>query len=187
MVAATDESGRAKRTMKYMCALLTGQWVVSPAWTQACLSSKSAVPEAVHEARGDDRGGSPAAATSHRQRLRSGGAGIFAGLKMHLTGEFVRPSRAELEQLVQLGGGRMLRHAPSPPSPGKALDPDLRVICEGPSADGGASAAAARGGRANAVDAAVYATGAPALAHNWLLDSVTRGALQPTEQYHLKA
>jgi hypothetical protein len=33
----------------------------------------------------------------------------------------------------------------------------------------------------------MLATGAPALAHHWLLDSVTRAALQPTEEYHLKA
>ena len=175
--------------MKYMCALLTGQWVVSPAWTRACLASRSAVPEATHEARGDDRGGSRTAAAAHRQRLRGGaGAGVFAGLKVHLTGDFVSPSRSDLEQLVTLGGGRMLRHAPSPPSPGKALDPGLRVICEGPPAGGAPSAAAARSGRASAVEAAKTATGAPALAHYWLLDSVTHAELQPiTDKYILTA
>ena len=188
VVAALDDAGRARRTMKYMCALLTGQWIVSPAWTQACLASRSAVPEAAHEARGDDREGSPSAAAAHRQRLRSGGEGVFAGLKVHFTGDFVSPSRPELEQLVQLGGGRMLRHAPSPPSPGKTLDPGLRVICEGPPPGGAPAAAAARGGRASAVEAAMTATGAPALAHYWLLDSVTHAALQPiTDKYILTA
>jgi hypothetical protein len=186
VVAGLDESGRAKRTMKYMCALLTGQWIVSPAWARACLASRSAVPEAAHEARGDDRGGSSNAAAVHRQRLRSSG-GVFAGLKVHLTGDFATPSRAELEQLVTLGGGRTLRHAPSPPSPGKVLAPGLRVICEGPPAGGAAPAAAPRGGRASAVEAAMLATGAPALSHHWLLDSVTHAELRPTEPYHLKA
>lgn len=189
MVAAVDESGRARRTMKYMCALLTGKWVVSPAWTQTCAASQSAVPEAAHEARGDERGGSPGAAAAHRQRLLGrGGSRIFEGLKMHLTGDFNSISRAELEQLVKLGGGRMLRHAPSPPSPGKVLDPGLRVICEGPPPGGAPQAQpAGRGGRASAVEAAMLATGAPALAHYWVFDSVTKAALQPTEAYQLKA
>jgi hypothetical protein len=46
---------------------------------------------------------------------------------------------------------------------------------------------APRGGRTTAVQAAVCATGAPALGHTWLLDSVGAAKLQPTEKYHLRA
>jgi hypothetical protein len=172
VVASVDGSGRAKRTMKYLCALLEGQWVVGPAWVAACAAKGSPAPEAAHQARGDDRGaacdGAPAAA---RARAAAGGEPLFAPLRVHLAGDFGAPSRAELEALVRAGGGRVLRLAPSPPSPGQPHDPGLRVVC------GGA--------RAGAAEAAACATGAPALAHAWLLDCVAQGALLPTQSYTL--
>jgi hypothetical protein len=192
VVARLDASGRAPRTIKYMCALLTGQWVVSAAWADACLSASAPVPEGPHEACGDDKGaprGTPAACRARAAAPPSRRAPpLLHELKIHLAGEFASPSRADLETLILAGGGRVLKWAPSPPSPGKALDPGLRVICEGSSlAAPGGAVGAPRGGRTSAVAAAMCATGAPALGHTWLLDSVASGALLPTEKYQLRA
>jgi hypothetical protein len=190
VIARLDASRRAPRTIKYMCALLAGQWVVSASWAEACLAAGAPVPEAPHEARGDDRGGASGAPAACRARAaRADAVGLLQPLKIHLAGEFASPSRAELELLVRAGGGRLLKYAPLPPSPGETLDPGLRVICEGSSlaaARGGASGTP-RGGRTSAVQAAMCATGAPALGHTWLLDSVASGALLPTEKYLLRA
>jgi len=41
----------AKRTFKFMMGVLSGAWLVSPAWLAACEAAGAAAPEEEHEAR----------------------------------------------------------------------------------------------------------------------------------------
>ena len=186
VVAKADGEARAPRTLKYMSALLTGQWVVSPAWVDACLSASRPVAEAQYELSGatGEHGGIGPSGVPAAARLRAAAQAppLLQGLRVHLAGEFGAQGsglgRAELEQLVVLAGGRVLRFAPSPPSPGKALDQDVRVVCE-PTAGGRG------GGRGRGAEATACATGLPVLSSLWLLDCVAHGAMLDTEAYRL--
>ena len=182
VVAAADKRQRAPRTVKLMFAVLRGKWVVSPAWVAACVAGNRPVEEAAYEIAGLIHNGSAIGPDGvpavQRARVAKQAPPLFAGLRIHLSGEFGATGagllKPDLESLVTLGGGRALRHAPNPPDPGKAVDPTVRILCEGMPGAG----AAHRGAQAAAV-----ATGCEVLSSAWLLDCVAHGTLLPTRGY----
>jgi hypothetical protein len=116
---------------------------------------------------------------AQRARCLAGEPPLLAGLRIHLSGDFGLTGTAlpktALEQLVSLGGGRALRHAPNPPDPGKAADPSIRILCDSSQR---ATAACMKG-----AEAAAVSTGCDVLTSSWLLDCVAHGKLLPTEPY----
>jgi hypothetical protein len=96
VVAALNEQGRARRTIKYLSGLLAGAWVVGSTWAAASLAAGAPAPEGDHEAAGDTAGfeGGPregremaaAAAEGGGGGSSSGGARLLEGLEMYLAG-----------------------------------------------------------------------------------------------------
>lgn len=97
----------AKRTLKYFAALLTGKWIVSPAWLEACLLADKMVSESRFEMSGDDlfadHGPFRARMSLSRQEPP-----LFGGLLFYSYGAFGTPSDRDLGQLVELGNGQRL-------------------------------------------------------------------------------
>lgn len=92
VVASLNARGQARRTAKYLGALLSGAWVVGAAWAAACLEAGAPVDEAAFEAAGDTAGfgGGPArgrdmAAAAARGEGGGGGA-LLAGAEVYLAG-----------------------------------------------------------------------------------------------------
>ena len=185
VVALVDAQRRAPRTVKLMCGVLTGTWVVSPSWVAACLAAGGPVEEADHEVDGMTVDGQPMGPAgmpaAQRARCQAGEPPLLSGLRIHLSGDFGLTGaglpKAALEQLVCLGGGRALRHAPNPPDPGKVADPSIRILCDGTPRSGGAPLRGA--------EAAAVSTGCDVLSSTWLLDCVAHGQLLPTQPYVL--
>ena len=183
VVALVDDQRRAPRTVKLMCGVLTGTWVVTPSWVAACLAAGAPVDETAYEVVGMTVDGQPLGPSgmpaAQRARCLAGEPPLLAGLRIHLSGDFgltgTALPKAALEQLIGLGGGRLLRHAPNPPDPGKAADPSVRILCDSSQR---ATAACQR-----AAEAAAVSTGCDVLSSSWLLDCVAHGQLLPTESY----
>ena len=45
LIVRVDEENKADKTLKYLCALAAGKWVVSFQWVQKCLEAGKLLPE----------------------------------------------------------------------------------------------------------------------------------------------
>lgn len=79
--------------------------MVGRAWLDACLAAGRFVPEAPFAVVGDDKGvGAP---EKSRRRLAAGGAGLFAGLRVHVAPwSNARTTIQEAQQLLATGAAR---------------------------------------------------------------------------------
>mmetsp|Transcript_36017 Transcript_36017/g.82317 ORF Transcript_36017/g.82317 Transcript_36017/m.82317 type:complete len:131 (-) Transcript_36017:21-413(-) len=88
-----------------MMGVVAGAWVVGFDWVEACLSQGCKRPEESFEIRKDERTQHRDAATKGR---RSPGS-LFKDLAVNVATTFTtKPSRAEVCQLVSLGGGQLV-------------------------------------------------------------------------------
>jgi len=99
---------RTSRTLKFLKGVLQGKWIVTEEWVDACLKEKRHVPENLYEVLGDDcsiNGGAKRA----RETLKKGGLPLFSSCRVFFLGPFSSPSKEELETLVEIGGGKVLK------------------------------------------------------------------------------
>lgn len=47
LVVRVDEENKADKTLKYLCAIAAGKWVVSFLWVQKCLEAGKLLPEVI--------------------------------------------------------------------------------------------------------------------------------------------
>lgn len=97
------------RTIKFCSAVLHGQWIVSSSWLRESTRHGYWVAEETHEVHGDNStladGRGAGGPRRGRIRRECDGPRLFDGLRFHLHGAFVKPTRRELGQLVCFGGG----------------------------------------------------------------------------------
>jgi len=107
VVALTDASGLAARSIKYAAGILSGKWVVSFDWIIASFTNRKWMEEAPFEVKGDSHSmGAP-------ERARASGKKLFSGHSFYLYGEFSMPTKEEIEMLIKLGGGEVLSEMPA--------------------------------------------------------------------------
>lgn len=134
LVVSCDKHGNCRqRTLKVLNALVSGTWILSFSWVEACLREKRKVDESEHEARGTRQhpnNDAPARARLHRERqaLHSDPQGLFSKYSVVLQGTFSKgPSKDDLTTLITLGGARLLSRPP-PPMADKEEDRSSVVI-----------------------------------------------------------
>ncbi|XP_034243716.1 breast cancer type 1 susceptibility protein homolog isoform X3 [Thrips palmi] len=96
LIVGVDENNRADKTLKYLCAVAAGKWVVSPAWVEKCLEAKKLLPEEPFEAL--DTTGEPGPQLSRESRLSK--KNLFSGFEFCCIGEFPNISRAQMQALL---------------------------------------------------------------------------------------
>ncbi|KAF1881137.1 hypothetical protein Lal_00023170 [Lupinus albus] len=108
VIAATDENGACSRTLKVLTAILNGQWILKMDWVKACMERMTMVEEETYEISVDNQGchGGPKAG---RLRALANEPKLFSGLKFYFSGDYVSTYKEDLEDLVELGGGTVLR------------------------------------------------------------------------------
>ncbi len=163
----------AKRTIKYLRAVLGGLWVVSEEWLSASLAAGRILPEADFEIFGDDHCAlSFAPRRAHQARLAAaGGVGrdrfpLLGGVSFCLQGAFDAPSREDVILLISEGGGALLEAHPG------ARGEGLVVLLTG---DGDEPRRAGRPRRGDAPGGDGYVVRTTA----WLLDCVSAYQVLP--------
>ncbi|CAL0309766.1 unnamed protein product [Lupinus luteus] len=108
VIAATDESGACSRTLKVLMAILNGRWILKMDWVKACMKRMTMVEEEPYEISLDNQGcyGGPKAG---RLRALANEPKLFSDLKFYFSGDYVTTYKEDLEDLVRLGGGTVLR------------------------------------------------------------------------------
>ncbi|CAJ1900010.1 unnamed protein product [Sphenostylis stenocarpa] len=108
VIAATDANGACSRTLKVLMAILNGRWVLKLDWVKACMEEKNPVEEEPYEINVDNQGcqGGPRAG---RLRVLANEPKLFSGLKFYFSGDYVSTYKEDLEELIEVGGGTVLR------------------------------------------------------------------------------
>lgn len=162
------------RTIKFCGAVLSGQWIVGASWIRESAKHGFWVAEEAHEVHGDNstisngRGaGGPRRGRLRRERDEPR---LFDGLCVYLHGSFVRPTRRELAQLVEYGGGVVVDRLPEVGIVHRArVAPPHRilVVCAELPADQSLRSRCAEAGLPAPVD------------HEWLFDSISKHKCMP--------
>ncbi|KAI5072519.1 hypothetical protein GOP47_0012625 [Adiantum capillus-veneris] len=111
VIAGVDEQGAARRTMKYLMAILEGKWILNMEWVAACLEAGNPVSEEPYEIGVDIHGalGGPKqgrlAATGKEPKL-------FGKMQFYFMPDFSPSYRGDLQALVVAGGGVILQRKP---------------------------------------------------------------------------
>ncbi|KJE88810.1 hypothetical protein CAOG_00391 [Capsaspora owczarzaki ATCC 30864] len=114
VVTESDANRVCPRTLKYVCAVLAGLWIVSFDWITECSRRGAWVAEEAFEIQGAAHGaGAP---TKGRLNREAGRPRLFEGCTVYLVGEFKPPalSVSDLELLVRIGGGQAKKQATAP-------------------------------------------------------------------------
>lgn len=148
----------AKRTIKFLRAILNGSWIVSTEWMEECLFQGRLVEETPYEIRGDEY--HPDEAAPRRARLSKLGneSSLLSGYSFYLYGAFSAPSIDDLRLLVADSGAHLVTNVKelTKKRPGKVYilcDPKEQADFE--------------------KDAGIIAKFRPLLASSWLLDCIS--------------
>ncbi|XP_061703850.1 breast cancer type 1 susceptibility protein homolog [Cydia pomonella] len=100
LVVKVDEEGRSQRTVKYMCALAAGRWIVRYEWVDACLRRGHAAEEPFEAL---DWTGEPGP-----RRARGATRKLFHGFTFFCMPPFSVLSEPVLKVMLESAGGRVV-------------------------------------------------------------------------------
>ncbi|KAG6549133.1 hypothetical protein Mapa_009359 [Marchantia paleacea] len=185
VITGTDEQGAAKRTLKYLLAMLEGKWIVRMDWINECISRMKPVAEELYLVTCDVNGffGGPCLS---RHLAVSKAPKLFEDLSFYLCGDFPSVLKADLHSLVTAGGGTILHRKPLPAALTSYSDlselqeaplPGQTIVLYNGDPDSGRDR-----NLANRIQEAMSIS-IPARAHalpcSWLLDSIAHCRLLP--------
>lgn len=104
LIVRVDETNKADKTLKYLCAVAAGKWVVSFAWVEKCLAAGKLLPEEPFEAL--DTSGEPGPRRSREARLHK--KNLFSGFEFCCIGDFPDISKDQMQALLIDCGASMV-------------------------------------------------------------------------------
>ncbi|KAB7498570.1 BRCA1-associated RING domain protein 1 [Armadillidium nasatum] len=118
IVNCDNESKVCQRTVKYMMGVVSGKWILSDKWLDACLTMGGLVNPSDFEVEGPKSNPNCLAPSKGRVNSTKMLPGLFSGCYIYFHGSFggMLPSKKELENLVKAGGCVPLYREPNPES-----------------------------------------------------------------------
>ena len=199
------------RTVKYLCGAICGQWIVEAAWVRACQRAGRRVPERAFEVAGDLTHPDTHAPRRLREAHQRGQPPLFAGVAAFVHRRFRSagvPEPDSIVDILRLGGAHVLEREPS------AIDVRRLTAADSATRPSAHSAAAIAVQQTDDATRAAWPTPvavlilcdpaqlgervisglfsraganlgrAPVLRFEWVLDSVSFGALRPLVDYY---
>ncbi|TKY62328.1 BRCA1-associated RING domain protein 1 [Spatholobus suberectus] len=183
VIAATDANGACSRTLKVLMAILNGRWVLKMDWIKACMEEINPVEEELYEINVDNQGchGGPKAG---RLRALANEPKLFSGLKFYFSGDYMSTYKEDLEELIEVGGGIVLKSKEEleaqrheckvdssrslvvynlDPPQGCKLGEEVSILWQ----------------RLNEAEDLAANTGYQVIGHTWILESIAACKLQP--------
>ncbi|KAL2341101.1 hypothetical protein Fmac_009041 [Flemingia macrophylla] len=111
VIAATDENGVCKRTLKVLLGILEGKWILNIEWIKACMKEKDPVDEERYEISVDIHGIRDGPRLG-RLRVLNKQPRLFDGYKFFFMGDFLPSYKGYLQELVIAAGGIILHRKP---------------------------------------------------------------------------
>ncbi|KAG2260390.1 hypothetical protein Bca52824_079684 [Brassica carinata] len=177
VIASTNEEGACTRTLKVLMGILNGKWIINANWMKASLEASQPVDEEAYEIHIDTQGCHDGPKTA-RLRAATDKPKLFDGLKFYFYGDFYKGYKEDLQNLVKVAGGTILKTEDElsaednasdqrsssstivvyniDPPPGCGLGEEVTIIWQ----------------RANEAEALSSKTGSRVVGHTWLLESI---------------
>jgi len=168
VVARADAKRRAEtRTIKYLHGLLQRRWVVGPSWLSDSLLKGKIEREVKYELMGDPKASEPSAPLKARLSRYRRMPLLFQKYDVYFWGDFPppRPTRKDLESLVVVGGGRLVKAWVEGGEGRKCV-----VICNSVPESGGGREGGMEGG---GLPEMLKGEGTVVVSSDWLLDSIS--------------
>ncbi|KAK9712479.1 hypothetical protein K7432_007117 [Basidiobolus ranarum] len=132
VVTMADENYICPRTLKYLCGVLVGKWLVNHNWIVDSITANQWLNEQSYEITGDTVMGVTFGPKKGRRSSKKQLPRLFSDCKFYLHGDFEVPSKIDLQKLIKLGGAKLLSRKPSQKytldSPTKAIDVRKPII-----------------------------------------------------------
>lgn len=114
VVTAVDKGRVANRTMKLVCGVICGAWILGFDWVERCMAARQWVTEEPFEVIKDRTSPESGCGVPRKARIAraEGQPPLFSGLNFLFHGDFAtreNPSREALLVMVKEGGGRVLQ------------------------------------------------------------------------------
>jgi hypothetical protein len=158
----------AKRTLKYLLAILNGSWILSADWILESVRTQTLQTRFEnYEMRGDDYYPDEEAPKRARLSRKNGETPLLSGYSIYLYGDFSTPSQADLIQLIENSGAILVKSAAEL----KRYRPKVVVLCD---------AAVQSDFEA---DAGILVKYRPFLGTSWLLDCISAFQITDTSPH----
>ncbi|KAJ4895241.1 BRCA1-associated RING domain protein 1 [Raphanus sativus] len=108
VIASTNEKGACTRTLKVLIGILSGKWIINANWMKANLEASLPVDEEQYEIHIDTQGCEDGPKTA-RLGAESNKLKLFDGLKFYFYGDFFKRYKEDLQNLVKVAGGTILK------------------------------------------------------------------------------
>lgn len=171
LILPTTNDRIAKRTQKYLLAMLSGLWIVTLGWVEECLRRGRLVQEAPFEVAGDENYPGEEAPRCARLSRRSREAPLLGGYSFYLYGAFATPNQSDLAQLIQAAGGAVVDNVRELLALRRAKGARIIILCD------------PREQADFEKDAGVIQRFKPLLASTWLLDCISSFQIVDTIHY----
>ncbi|XP_066301935.1 breast cancer type 1 susceptibility protein homolog [Branchiostoma lanceolatum] len=165
VITRTDVDQFCSRTLKFFLGIAGRKWIVSYQWIAACLEEGKRVPEDPYEVRGDlvhGCHGGPRQARSNKGKL------LLSDYEVCIYGKFTALTRDDLQFMVELCGGTVIKEPHMFPHDKKPLivsQIDANQLTE------------------EDYNAFYRRYGVLSVTRDWILDSVSSYQVQPIERY----
>ncbi|KAL0732295.1 hypothetical protein Bca4012_008504 [Brassica carinata] len=178
VIASTNEEGACTRTLKVLMGILNGKWIINANWMKASLEASQPVDEEAYEIHIDTQGCHDGPKTARLRAATDQKPKLFDGLKFYFYGDFYKGYKEDLQNLVKVAGGTILKTEDElsaednasdqrsssstivvyniDPPPGCGLGEEVTIIWQ----------------RANEAEALSSKTGSRVVGHTWLLESI---------------
>jgi len=168
VVAHTNESNKAKRTVKYSAGIVSGACVVGLKWVTDSHDNGAFLPEDDYILDGDDNNGHIGGPRKAYLALKDEERLLFEGLEFYLHGTFSSrlPSKEDLRMLITMGGGKVTAKLPGRTSAGRKIIVivDSETLTHKEYSD-------------------LTQRGHQPVMGQWILDSISTFELQPKEEF----
>lgn len=181
VIAGTDPHGAARRTMKFLMAILEGKWVVKMAWLAACIEAGKPVSEEPFEIKTDIHGAMEGPKKG-RQRVAGEGPKLFGKLQFYFMPDFLSSYKGDLQALVVAGGGGVLHRKPVALLADDDAEQRKTLIVyngETSSSDKKADRGRMLSKRQGEAQELAFYVVANVVPHQWILDSIGASKMQP--------
>ncbi|XP_021888551.1 BRCA1-associated RING domain protein 1 isoform X2 [Carica papaya] len=183
VIAITDEKGACKRTLKVLMAILNGKWVLKIDWIKACMEGKQLADEELYEVSLDNHGCCNGPKTGRLRASDESAPKLFNGLGFYFCGDFILGYREDLQNLVAVAGGTILRSKEELVAQNFDDHATLRtmVVYNNDSPQGSilGEEVSTFWQRISEAEDLATDTGSQVVAHTWLLESMAAYKLQP--------
>ncbi|KAH7434422.1 hypothetical protein KP509_06G016800 [Ceratopteris richardii] len=176
LIAGVDEHGAAKRTMKYLMAILNGKWILKPEWLNACIEAGNHVCEEPFEINVDIHG-TIQGPKQGRMCAMHKASKLFSKVQFYFMPDFPPSYKGDIQALVMAGGAAVLHRKPVPSA--TDMGKSTVIVYHNQNVSGVQELGDGNAFKLQQARTLARSVGATVVSQQWILDSIASFQLLP--------